>query len=105
MEILFALTILSGIYLFPYVVAVLRDLGNRRSILLVNLFLGWTVIGWIVAFIQAVKTTGPDRTVRVQRLIPEKQCPICAEDNRRDAITCTHCGNVIGGDGVAEFPR
>jgi len=38
-----------GLYLMPTIVAVMRDKANTGSILVINLFLGWTLIGWVVA--------------------------------------------------------
>jgi len=37
------------IYFLPTIVALVRHKRNVVSILLLNLFLGWTLIGWIVA--------------------------------------------------------
>jgi hypothetical protein len=38
-----------GIYFLPFVIAKVRGLPNRDSIFTLNLFLGWTIIGWAVA--------------------------------------------------------
>lgn len=38
-----------GIYFLPFVIAKIRGLPNRASIFALNLFLGWTLIGWVVA--------------------------------------------------------
>lgn len=40
-----------ALYFLPLIVAWLRGHHNKASIFLLNLFLGWTVIGWIVALI------------------------------------------------------
>lgn len=37
------------LYLFPAFVAVLRKHLNALPIFIINLFLGWTLIGWVVA--------------------------------------------------------
>ena len=42
------------IYFIPTIVAVMRHHRNLLAIILVNLFLGWTFIGWIVALIWAI---------------------------------------------------
>ena len=42
--------IISGLYLFPTFVAVARAHHRALPILLLNLFLGWTIVGWIAAF-------------------------------------------------------
>lgn len=41
-------------YFFPFVVAVLRGHQNSCSILVLNLFLGWTLVGWVVSLAMAV---------------------------------------------------
>jgi type VI protein secretion system component VasK len=37
------------IYLFPSLMAIKRDAAGRAGVIVVNLFLGWTLIGWVVA--------------------------------------------------------
>ena len=51
------------LYFLPTIVALLREKYDRVSIFLLNFFLGWSVIGWIVALVWACKT---DRVVYVQ---------------------------------------
>jgi len=46
-------------YFLPSVIALARSKRDIVAILLLNLFLGWSVIGWIVALIWAVKTDVP----------------------------------------------
>ncbi len=43
------LLILIAIYFLPAFVAYVREHPYRGSILVVNLFLGWTLLGWVVA--------------------------------------------------------
>lgn len=40
-------------YLIPWAIAVTRGKANSTAILLVNLLLGWTVVGWIIALVMA----------------------------------------------------
>jgi Superinfection immunity protein len=46
------------VYFLPAIIAALRRLHNQNAIFLTNLFLGWTVIGWVVALIWC-STAGP----------------------------------------------
>lgn len=46
---LLLLTIVAAMYFLPTIVAFLRSAPNKVSVLIVNLFLGWTFIGWVVA--------------------------------------------------------
>lgn len=41
-------------YMFPALVAYCGGKRNRFAILVLNLFLGWTFIGWVIALIWAV---------------------------------------------------
>jgi hypothetical protein len=55
MHLLFALLLLpfGAIHFLPSIVAALRNSRHTLAIFLINLFLGWTVIGWIIALIWA----------------------------------------------------
>ncbi|MGA7909843.1 MAG: superinfection immunity protein [Candidatus Sulfotelmatobacter sp.] len=46
-------------YFLPTLIALARSKRDITAILLLNLFLGWTMIGWIVALVWAVKTDVP----------------------------------------------
>jgi len=51
----FVILIVAAIaYFFPTVIAIHRDHPNRVAICLLNLFFGWTVIGWFGALIWSV---------------------------------------------------
>ncbi|WP_406096246.1 superinfection immunity protein [Streptomyces sp. NBC_01013] len=43
-------------YFVPTVVAFSRGVPNKGSVLVVNLFLGWTLVGWVVAMAMAVRS-------------------------------------------------
>jgi hypothetical protein len=43
-----------GLYFLPAIVAALRHTHNATGILLLNIFFGWTVIGWFVALLMAI---------------------------------------------------
>jgi Superinfection immunity protein len=47
------LIVVSVIYFVPAIVAIYRHHRNRVAISVTNLLLGWTLIGWVVAFIWA----------------------------------------------------
>ena len=47
------------LYFLPSIIALARQKRDLLSIVLLNLFLGWTAIGWIVALIWAVKVDAP----------------------------------------------
>lgn len=43
-------------YWAPAIVAFVRRVPNKVSVLVINLFLGWTLIGWVVALAMAVRS-------------------------------------------------
>ena len=46
-------------YFLPSIIALARSKRDLLSIFLLNLFLGWSVIGWIVALVWAAKNDIP----------------------------------------------
>ena len=52
-------------YFLPTVIAMLRGKSNTFAILLLNLFLGWTFIGWIVALVWSVTSDNKPQTIIV----------------------------------------
>ncbi len=51
--------IFVGVFSLPTIRAVVSNHPRRLAIILINIFLGWTVIGWIVSFIWAFKFVPP----------------------------------------------
>ena len=47
------------LYFLPSIVALARSKRDLLAIFLLNLFLGWSGIGWIVALVWAVKSDVP----------------------------------------------
>lgn len=48
------LVVTIAIFFLPTIIAIMRHHRNSLAIFLVNLLLGWTGIGWIVALIWSV---------------------------------------------------
>ena len=44
------------LYFLPSIIALARSKRDTLAIFLLNLFLGWSVIGWIVALVWAAKS-------------------------------------------------
>jgi uncharacterized membrane protein YqaE (UPF0057 family) len=53
-----ALTVLF-LYFLPWVLALLRKHHNAGAIFLLNLLLGWTVLGWILSLVWAATAVRP----------------------------------------------
>jgi len=54
--------ILIMVYFLPWIVASAREKRNKAAIGLLNLFFGWTVVGWAAALIWATMKDEPART-------------------------------------------
>lgn len=52
----FLLIPLIGLYFLPTIVATVRGVANTGSVAVINVFLGWTLIGWVVALAMAART-------------------------------------------------
>ena len=46
--------VLAGTYFLPSIIAGIKKRKNSVDILVLNIFLGWTIIGWIIALMWAV---------------------------------------------------
>ena len=90
-----------ALYLLPTFEAWKKSHPNLTSIALVNLFLGWSIVGWVVAIVWAFKRPEPPDTPAQVVATPQppardtKACPFCAEEILVAAIKCKHCGSDI----------
>lgn len=57
---LMLLIILMALYFLPTLITILRDHHNGCAISVLNLLLGWTLIGWVVALVWSL-TSDPRR--------------------------------------------
>ena len=96
------------LYFLPAIIASARKHNQRVAIFWLNLFLGWTFLGWIAAFVWAftnpivspanVASANLDGTKRLGAL---KVCPRCAEEVKAQALICRFCNHEFA---VAELP-
>lgn len=54
---LIAIIAIIGIYILPWICASIRNHENLPAIGVLNLFLGWTFIGWVVCLVWAFKNS------------------------------------------------
>lgn len=47
--------ILSAGYMLPWAIAAVRGTRNAWSVFWINLLLGWTVVGWIIALVMSIR--------------------------------------------------
>ena len=81
---IFFLVVGGALYFLPTIVA--RNGDRAGPVFVLNLFLGWTLIGWVVAF--AIAATSKE-------IQPMKTCPACAEAVLAAAKICRHCGHAL----------
>jgi hypothetical protein len=48
--------LLVAAYFIPTITAIVRAVRNTGSVVVINLLLGWTLIGWAVALAMAMRT-------------------------------------------------
>ena len=61
--------IFTGGYMLPWAIAAIRGKSNHWLIFWVNLLLGWTFVGWVIALVLSVlphRTLGVDENDRVK---------------------------------------
>ncbi len=56
-----ALIFVLFIYLIPWIVAASREHPHKASIAIVNIFFGWTLLGWVACLAWAVGNKMPER--------------------------------------------
>jgi hypothetical protein len=56
-----AFLVVLALYFLPSIVALARRITHQGSVVVINVFLGWTFVGWVVALAMACRT---NRVVR-----------------------------------------
>lgn len=87
------LLVLVILYFLPWLIAMLNRHRQIAGIFFLNLFLGWTLVGWVVALVWAVQS-GAAKPVR-PTIDPTRKCPHCAEVIKAEARVCRFCGRDV----------
>lgn len=91
----FVLTLVFMIILYFLPAIIGRDKRDAAGIFLLNLFLGWTVIGWVIALIWAC-TAEPYVPVRLVPMpVGGRFCCQCGSLTYPGAHFCTCCGRTV----------
>ena len=56
------LLVLYVVYFVPTIVALARNCAKKAGIIVLNVFLGWTLIGWVLALVWAVSDSEEKKT-------------------------------------------
>ena len=64
--------ILFALYFLPFIIALIRDIRNKMSVFFLNLFLGWTIIGFFV-LVFYVSLTNVTSNVSVAEFVKGKR--------------------------------
>ena len=62
---------LIGFYFLPWIIAILRNHHNRQAIVVTNLLLGWTLIGWLACLIWSFTNRSSEKTIIENKLSSE----------------------------------
>lgn len=94
-----------ALYFLPTIIAVVKHKANTSAITLLNLFLGWTLVGWFIALLWAVSNQQVDQPV-VVRHVPAAPpapapppssvlCSACGKYSHAGSKFCPHCGAAL----------
>ena len=66
--------LIIGIYLIPTIIAICRKAYHAAAAIVVNVFLGWTFIGWVVALVLALlnKPGGTPQQIVINQVVGNK---------------------------------
>jgi hypothetical protein len=78
-------------YFLPSILG--RKKRNAGAIVALNIFLGWTVLGWIVALVWALTNDAPTQIViPVAQVSQPILCTSCGKYSASGSQFCTSCG-------------
>lgn len=87
------------LYFLPTIEAIIKDNKDLYLIIIINIFLGWTLVGWVVALAWNFKGANVSDNIKESTIVNSKAsvkiCPYCAEEILVGAIKCKHCLSAV----------
>jgi hypothetical protein len=85
------------VYFLPAIIAGRRKHPNATAITVLNLILGWTLLGWVVALVWAL-TVPPVAPKIAESEGARRLCPACGESISIHAQVCRFCSHQLASD-------
>jgi hypothetical protein len=97
-------SIAGALYLVPSIVALRREHASRAGIVVLNVFLGWSLVAWVAALVWAA--CGEEGEAKVATpTTATRHCPSCLGTIDVRATVCGHCRKTLRDEEQAERPR
>lgn len=90
-----------ALYFLPTIIGAARHKTNLVGIFLVNFFLGWSIIGWVIALVWAVSTERVDQMAYAPHMPPGGAAPVPQPQSQMHGRYCPNCGSA--GPAGAQF--
>ena len=99
MQDFFIFIVVAIIYMFPTAIAYQRGHQSQGGIAALNILLGWSLVGWVIALIWSCSAVSkPARSSpSFDRADPDTICPYCRAGVDPQAKKCKHCAEWIEG--------
>lgn len=97
--------LILGLYFIPTILAVKNDHPSTAGIILLNIFLGWTFLGWLGALIWALNEPRPKRVIiqNAPSLTKKFKCPHCHYESELIHEFCPVCNKNSAGKTLEEL--
>jgi hypothetical protein len=94
-------------YFLPSIIAKVRHVSSFGSVFIINFFLGWTFIGWVVALAMAARSAPPSlQSFAPPRGMEAVACPRCNEVQNiplgQTTLECWRCKYIARRSGASE---
>jgi hypothetical protein len=105
------LVVAALFYFVPSVIAIVRHHSQTIPIVAVNILLGWTFLGWVVAFIWSLSADKPPLIVNqtfgspaATFATPQKLCQHCQSAIPYEATVCRFCRRDVADAAAHDAP-